>query len=303
MHAKLSGSMFKLCLVIIFNHKYEAVLDKLKVIYKDRFSNIKYLMPFYRGDNPDVISVYEGSHQFQGYITQGLRDYYSEDIDYYIFIGDDVLLAPWINESNIIQIFKMQKDSCFITDIEKINQPEGINWPHSKTYAESFQSLSVNWKSELPDYSTALTTMREYFGSYQEEFDDSFFDNQVSEQIEFLELNKGRQILYPLAYGYSDFLMISKKYIKEAAHMFGIFSSMNLFVEIAIPSTLVLVCDKKDIITLKELESYNAKIVWSREERGELMQKYNCSIKKLFAEYDSHTLYCHPVKLSRWKME
>ena len=55
--------MGKVCLVLIFNHKYEQNIEKLKRIYRDRFSMIRFMIPFYNGDDKggEIISVYESS--------------------------------------------------------------------------------------------------------------------------------------------------------------------------------------------------------------------------------------------------
>lgn len=258
-------------------------------------------MPFYIGNDPSIIPVYESSYQFQGYITQGLNKFYSEDIDYYIFIGDDVLLAPWINENNILEILRLKKNSCYISEMDKLNSSSAINWGHSKHYAKAFISGAVNWKPELPEYRIALNKFREFFGAYSEEFDDEFFDNNNSEKEKFIRLNRGTYIQYPLACAYSDFFVLPKLYIKKCAHLFGIFASMNLFVEMAIPSTIILVCEKNDVITSENI-SYREELFWTEEERIGFAKECNYSIKNLFQNYNEQVLLYHPVKLSQWTL-
>lgn len=46
--------MSKIGLVIIFNHPYAKNLEKLRSIYGERFSILRFLMPFYDGNEPDV---------------------------------------------------------------------------------------------------------------------------------------------------------------------------------------------------------------------------------------------------------
>jgi hypothetical protein len=62
-----------ICLIVVFNHRYEKNLAQLREIYKNRFSHVYYLMPFYQGKDFDVIPVYESSFHFQGYFTQGFH--------------------------------------------------------------------------------------------------------------------------------------------------------------------------------------------------------------------------------------
>ena len=78
--------MNKVALIIIYNHKFDRNIDILENIYKDRFSNIYHLVPFYTGDKSNVISVYENSHYFQGYVAQGFKSYFKEEFEHYFFI-------------------------------------------------------------------------------------------------------------------------------------------------------------------------------------------------------------------------
>jgi len=88
----------KIVLIIIFNHRYDDNLEKLDRIYKNRFSNVYYIMPFYDGPRLDVIPVYENSFCFQGYVAQALASFYMRDCTHYVFIGDDLLLNPNLNQ-------------------------------------------------------------------------------------------------------------------------------------------------------------------------------------------------------------
>ena len=96
--------MSKICLSFIFNHQYEKNIPKLREIYGDRFSTIRYLSPFSTyNDDQEVIPVYETSINFQGYIAQSLR-FLPNDCDYYIFCADDLLLNPDFNENKTVYV-------------------------------------------------------------------------------------------------------------------------------------------------------------------------------------------------------
>ena len=103
--------MSKICLSFIFNHQYEKNIAKLREIYGDRFSTIRYLSPFSTyNDDQEVIPVYETSINFQGYIAQSFK-FLPNDCDYYIFCADDLLLNPDFNENNIIDRLDCKKTS------------------------------------------------------------------------------------------------------------------------------------------------------------------------------------------------
>src|SRR4030042_4685799 len=103
--------MDKVALIIIYNHQYNKNIEILEKIYKDRFCNIYHLVPFYNGEKSNVIPVYENSHYFQGYIAQGFKIFYKKDYAHYIFIADDLILNPVINEKNYAIHFKLKKNS------------------------------------------------------------------------------------------------------------------------------------------------------------------------------------------------
>lgn len=64
----------KICLTIIFNHRYDDNIKKLKRIYRGRFSEIRFIVPFYDLSDEDVIPVFESSYNFQGYLAQARND-------------------------------------------------------------------------------------------------------------------------------------------------------------------------------------------------------------------------------------
>lgn len=90
----------KTCLVIIFNHRYDKNISKLRRIYGERFSDIKFLMPFYDGDDADVIPVYESSYQFQGFLVQAYEKLKNISCTHYLFIADDLIINPKFTENN-----------------------------------------------------------------------------------------------------------------------------------------------------------------------------------------------------------
>ena len=115
--------MPRICLSFIFNHQYEKNIDKLREIYGDRFSTIKYLSPFSTfNDDQEVIPIYETSINFQGYIAQSFK-YLPKDYDYYIFCADDLLLNPEFNQNNILDRLNCN-ESSYIKYLNPI-------WEHS----------------------------------------------------------------------------------------------------------------------------------------------------------------------------
>src|SRR6218665_624801 len=106
--------MSKVALVIIYNHQYNKNIEKLEEVYGNWFSHIFHLVPFYAGDKPNVIAVYESSYYFQGYVAQGLKRFFSPEFDHYLFIGDDLMVNPVINENNYSLHLNLDVKTSFI---------------------------------------------------------------------------------------------------------------------------------------------------------------------------------------------
>lgn len=286
-------------------------VEKLREIYKGRFTHIKFLMPFYNGEDKDIITVYENSYQFQGYLAQGFDAYYNEEFDNYIFCADDVFLNPEINEENIFSEIGIPENSCYISEAKPVNQKYQFGWTHTYYMPKAFTSRGCEWNNILPSREEALDRINRYFSErkgnrweYPLEYEEDFFkiDEKVvlqKEKEDFLKWNKGRTVIYPLVFGYSDFLIVNQKYIKEFIRICGIFAAMNLFVEIAIPTALLLV----DTNT-KTGEDSKRHTIWfcGKEQRDKFEAGYFNSIPCLIREFPKDILLFHPVKLSVWQM-
>ena len=66
----MDTSSRKTSLVVLFNHQYERNIPVIRELYSRRFSGLLQLMPYYKGDAPDVCSVFGNSFQFYNYILQ-----------------------------------------------------------------------------------------------------------------------------------------------------------------------------------------------------------------------------------------
>ena len=127
-------------LVIIYNHHYPKNIEKLDLIYKEKFKKIFHLIPFYDGENPNVIPVYGNSFYFQGYIAQAFARLSQEFSDHFLFIADDMILNPKIDEKSYKEIFNVDLDDNFIPYFEMLSEkktfayrvPEALTWQIKK---------------------------------------------------------------------------------------------------------------------------------------------------------------------------
>jgi len=281
----------KIALVVIYNHRYDKNIDIIEELYKNRFTDIFHLMPFYDGDKPNVIPVYENSHYFQGYIAQGFKNYFNEKYEHYFFVADDMILNPIINEDNYKEIFHLDTETDFIPGLfyPRIDR----YWPHTKKAIEWKMKLAgLEIANLLPDYDLALEKM-EYFGIKQE------YRSTKEVYGEDIHIDGNYRPPYPMAASYSDITIISKYSIKKFCYYCGIFAASHLFVEWGLPTSLVLACKK--IIFEKDL-TLRGRSLWTKQDY-EILEKYGKNLKKLLDDFPQDYIYLHPIKLSKWNVD
>lgn len=318
--------MNEVVLLILFNHKYEANIEILRRIYADRFKNIYFIMPFYKGTDKGIICVYGHSFFFQGYIAQALQKIKNDKYKHYIIIGDDLLLNPSINEDNYENEFGLSHDSGFVPEIFSLANPEKPRLLQSSSFPKwywNFNALDFDFKNqagievekELPTVEEASKTISAHGYNFSSQLSRSqvvdpfpsfkkIFSNintltyWVKEYIKYNSKNK-RTLKYPLVGSYSDIVIIPAASVNSFTHLAGVFCSLNLFAEIAIPTTLLLTT--KNIIQEKDLHKKGLALWPDQEEYHTIRDKYDGNLKKLFTNFPKHTLYIHPIKLSQWK--
>ena len=302
--------MSNVCLVIIFNHRFDANIERLEKIYKDRFSHIKYIVPFYDGDRDDVIPVYECSFRFSGYVAQAYEKF-AGDFEHYFFIADDITIHPAINESNYEEWFEVNDSTSYIPMLEPIGKLKG--WPFCQWFMDPertlYKYLGTNWKNEIMSSEEAFA-IAEKKGFERKDFGYSskdilkIFRKQFKKYprlavMLFKPIFKGPQILpYPMWGKYCDIFIIPGQYMKKMARYFGIFAGMNLYVEIAIPTGIALISEK---ISTADNRKEKPLLLWGAEARKNLVDKYEGNYSRLVDEWDDNTLFIHPTKLSEWR--
>ena len=101
-----------------------------------------------------------------------------------------------------------------------------------------------------------------------------------------------------MCWSFSDIAIVPQVSINDFIHYCGVYAAMQVFVEYAIPTSLIFACDK--IITLKDLP-YNAENgIDDYSVREKLEKEFNYSYKKFIAKFPKDYLYIHPIKLSKW---
>ena len=81
-------------------------------------------MPYYKGDAPDVCSVFGNSFQFYNYILQSRERIRQLEGDYFLIIGDDLLLNPRFDEFSTPSLLGIHgEDTCYLDGFVDVSLP------------------------------------------------------------------------------------------------------------------------------------------------------------------------------------
>lgn len=326
--------MSKAALIVVFNHKYEKNIPKLDAYYSDRFSYIRYLMPFGSGDDPRSIRVVENGHCFSGHIAQGLQHYKAEEVTHYVFVGDDLILNPSLTEANLVEALGLPAQTAYIKSLSSADEAR-FRWPWAIYGYKALQSAKFNYAAELPPPAEARArfeqlgirfskpypktrrdvTWLEFPGKHRKlrelHWNLKFIRPYFVNLADFIS-SMGKPSDYPLLAGYSDFVVVPAGDIDAFAHYCGVFAATNMFAELAVPTALALACQsiqtelqtgdhfcdprarRADTSTMRGVELWASDI-------EKFCNEYRFSWQKLMDQYPRDVLYYHPVKLSMWK--
>jgi hypothetical protein len=304
--------MGKVALIIIYNHQYNKNIEKLEHIYKERFTHIYHLVPFYKGEKDNVIPVYESSYYFQGYVAQGLKLFYKEEYEHYFFIGDDLLLNPTINENNYREALKLGSDACLISRLSTLDEAK-VFWPVNITaLLYNKEAPGVEAQNQLPTPEVVFERLKKFgvinkgLSFYQLwKCPDTFkgWVNKLFSEPRFVlrylkakTTGKQYHLSYPLARSYSDIFVVSAAAIKDFCHYCGVFAATRLFVELAVPTAMVL--SATSIVKESDI-SYKGRALWTKEDYS-ILEPFENNLQLLLQNFPKDYLYLHPVKLSKW---
>lgn len=294
--------MSKICLSIVFNHQFERNIPKLRKLYGDRFSTIRYLSPFSKSEDPDVIPIYETSVHFQGYFAQAYR-FLPSNCEYYLFCGDDLILNPTINEGNLINALNCD-NSSYIKYLNPI-------WEHSFAWHKFEECNEFTEKEYTLPYQNLIPSRKELLEIYQShgfEYRNiglHNFDGIKEKKITKKRIKAGVSyffkngikgyVNYPLIEGYSDFIVVPRDFIELFCHYCGIFAAMNLWVDAAV-ATALLLCGSP--VKTENNSNYYGNEYWDDQELSERLRSSDNKLDKIKGLFKEDELYIHPIKLS-----
>jgi hypothetical protein len=294
--------MASICLTFVFNHQFEQNISKLRELYDDRFSKIRYLSPFSRSQNSDIIPIFETSIHFQGYFAQAFA-HLPKDCEYYVFCGDDLILNPSLNEGNLINALNCHK-SAYIKYLNPIwehsfawHKFEECNQFTEKEYTIPYENLLPSRNELLKIYESHGLKYRNLgFHNFQGIKEKGITTNRIKSGVSyFLRNGNKRFINYPLVEGYSDLIVIHQDHLELFCHYCGIFAAMNLWVDAAVATALLL--SGSPVKT--EIDSnYIGTEFWNNGEIKDRLKFANNKLNEIEKLFNVNELYIHPIKLS-----
>ncbi len=294
--------MKKTALLVIYNHRYDKNIKRVHELYQNSFTYIYHLMPFYDGDNPNVIPVYESSHQFQSYISQAYTVLKTMGFTHFFVISDDLILNPIINENSLWDVCGIPDDYCMLPYYTELQNCSIKGWPRIKDAIDyKVEQDGVEVKNILPSKEDA----KELFAFHQ--LSVSPITRSTYRRVyPYFKLGsiklwrkgprKPIELDYPLVGGYCDTCLITADCMQKFCSYCGAFAAGNLFVELAIPTALFLATRK--LIVCSKLKLKDG-AMWTAEDKRAL-EKYENNLQKLLADFPADKMYLHPVKLSAW---
>jgi len=316
-------------LVNIFNHQYEKNIPLLDWYYGDRFNRIWHLSPFSRSVEKNIIPVYDGSFTFQSFVAQAWRTLRESNADYYLFASDDLLIDPDIHQGNIEEHFSLARNGAFISQLHDLSTGEFSRGVIEVKKMRRQNLSGLEHHQHLPDSDKARRMIQRY-GLLQSEkihryhpFDAryqkpylgniscnwrKFKTNVWHRREQFRHFLNPVTMPYPVVGGNSDIFIVPRERMDEFARLCGIFAAMRIFVELAIPTALVMSCEEITTEKTTVRKGVNYVAVWRETEtieRGAILKavENSCSfqLETLKSNWPSDYLYLHPLKLSKWK--
>lgn len=285
----------KIALLIIYNHRFDANISRLEDIYKGRFQHIFHIMPFYDGNLKNVIPVYEHSHYFSGYIAQTWPHLKNKGFTHIFVVSDDMLLNPIVNETNLFDALGITEIDCFMHEFLILQE--------RKKYWGSILN-ALNWNPvlkgiEIMNMLPSQEEWRKRFDMHNLPYNKIPLKRLLANprKKEFLKmLMQKRDLKYPLVAGYSDIFIVTTDVMDKFASYCGIFAATRLFVEIAIPTAMVLSADS---IKIDKDVKLKGGAMWEKGD-FDILKPYNNKLVNLMYEFPKDNFYLHPIKLSKW---
>ena len=122
--------------------------------------------------------------------------------------------------------------------------------------------------------------------------------NRIKSGVSYFLRNGIKHFInYPLVEGYSDFIVVPQRHLELFCHYCGIFAAMNLWVDSAIATALILTGSE---VTTEKHSYYSGTEYWNGDELNKRLKPINNQLDKIADIFKENELYIHPIKLSSY---
>ena len=265
-----------------------------------------HIVPFYNSDDENVLTVYESSYFFQNHINQAFKNFDFTAYDHYVFVGDDLILNPELNEDNIIEKLQLTKNAAYIKELKPLDQVHHL-WLDKFKVTSAFANPGFDYMSQLPPLVQQLERFKKQGISFKKQtlrnlihWKEKFSVLQLARYknlpLSITKLIRGYQPPIPIVTSYADFFVVPQVAMKSFTHLCGVYGALNLWVEAAIPTALLLACD--EIVTEGPHLRWTGTEIWGKKNKLAFESDIKTN-KDLDNKFQPFQLYIHPVKLSR----
>ena len=302
----------------LFNHRFEANLPVLDMLYAGRFPRRHVLMPFASNPGPDISRVHDAGRNFAAFFAEAARDFLSGDISHYVVIPDDLLLNPHLDAGNFAARLELAGGEAWINNLVSADALRW-RWPHAGEAAASFEryAKALDIGDLLPPADEARARFEKLGVTFPGPHRPAMGERRkLWRQSKWCWLSalamRGRPAPYPLLAGYSDFLVIPGDRMEAFCHYCGVLGAMNIFAEVAVPTALALACDR--VKTHQPLNTHfqgpeaqaadpaslRPVAFWEQGDDADWRGLLAGDLDAIHAGFPEDVLFVHPVKLSRF---
>ncbi len=295
-------------------------------------------MPLYNknteGYKENIIPIFENQYQMSGYVAQAFDKIYSNEYDYYIFMSEECLLNPCVKSSNLKELFKLDSDTCFISDDIKavdVDTLNDTNWAFPSVFNITYGKNGAEIRNFIPEKAVARKLYTEKTGlkapylyrDYLSYLQRHIVFNRRHNHPFFFKLKYGNMdiksltsafvsklekdkliTIYPLVGAEAEFFIISKNVLKEFAHYCGLFAAGRIHYNAAFATSLCFSANK-----IKMPKDLNCEMQILNLCKNDSQISHNLELRclktntiNLLNEEGENVLMAYPVSLNKWNL-
>lgn len=248
---KMEKSSSSTALVWIFNYNMSENIQKLKSLYSGRFKNMWFMLPYCEEDMNDcIVPYFSHSYYFENAFYEFSKQSLPDSIKTVVFIGDDVVLNPSVDEHNILDKLQLADDEAFVQNAYPYS-----NW---MLYRALHSNEDIFPRRELKNSLRAFNDSIELFSKFNSEgnvlqkmsklFSGFSANALLDRDVAQLELNgklsSAKALESPsskiedkfnalMSVCISDFLIVPRSILKEFGECCKLYGDNSIFVEYA----------------------------------------------------------------------